>query len=97
SAIDMQVALVEKQRRVKSRMPLPWLQPDSAWLESQHQAGRPAIRFADIPLDWTDFRLTFRQVADILFRYEAFDRTEHEQLLAIGRDNDLGPAVRQWY
>jgi formate dehydrogenase maturation protein FdhE len=97
AAIDMQLALVEMQRRVQSRMPLPWIQPDSAWLESQHQAGRPAIRFADIPLEWTDFRLTFRQVADILFRYEAFDRAEHEQLLSLGREKALELIVRDWY
>jgi FdhE protein len=97
SAIDMQLALVDMQRRVQSRMPLPWIQPDREWLERQHQAGRPAIRFSDIPLDWSDFRLTFRQVADILLRYEALDRAEHDQMLVIGRDNVLEPIVRQWY
>ena len=97
SAIDMQLALVDMQRRVQSRMPLPWIQPDREWLDRQHQAGRPAIRFTDVPLDWTDFRLTLRQVADILLRYEALERAEHTQILAIGRDNDLEPIVRQWY
>ena len=98
SAIDMQLALVDVQRRIQSRVPLPWIQHDPAWLAAQRQAGRPVVRFQDIPLDWTDFRLTFRQTADILNRFEAIDRAEHTAILAFGRDgNTLEPIVHQWY
>jgi hypothetical protein len=97
SAIDMQVALLDVQRRIQSRVPLPWIQPDPAWLAAQRQAGRPVVRFSDIPLEWTDFRLTLRQTADILLRFEALDRDEHRAILAIGRDGNLEPIVRQWY
>jgi hypothetical protein len=94
----MQLALVEMQRRVQGRVPLPWIQPDPAWLAAQQAAGRPVVRFGDIPLEWTDFRLTFRQTADILHRYESLDRAEHHQILALGRDGDLlQPIVSQWY
>ena len=94
----MQLELVEMQRRVQARVPLPWIQPDPAWLASQQSAGRPAVRFGDIPLDWTDFRLAFRQTADILHRYDAIDRAEHQQILALGRDgNTLEPIVTEWY
>ena len=56
------------------------------------------MRFDDIPLDWTDFRLTFRQTADILRRFDALEAAEHEQLLALGRDGHaLEPLVRRWY
>ena len=56
------------------------------------------MRFGDIPLEWTDFRLAFRQTADILHRYEAIDRAEHQQILALGRDgNTLEPLVSGWY
>jgi hypothetical protein len=98
AAIDMQIDLVDMQRRVQSRVPLPWIQPDPQWLAAQQAAGRPAVRFGDIPLDWTDFRLAFRQTADILHRYEAIDRAEHERILALGRDgNTLQPIVTAWY
>ena len=98
SAVDMQIALVDMQRRVQSRVPLPWIQADPEWLQAQQQAGRPLVRFADIPLDWSDFRLTFRQTADILRRFDALEAAEHEQILAMGRDgNALEPLVRQWY
>jgi hypothetical protein len=98
SAIDMQLELVEMQRRVQGRVPLPWIQPDPEWLSAQQSAGRPAVRFGDIPLDWTDFRLAFRQTADILHRYESVDRTAHQQMQALSRDgNALPPLVTQWY
>jgi formate dehydrogenase formation protein len=98
SAIDMQLELVESQRRVQSRVPLPWIQPDPQWLAAQQLAGRPVVRFADIPLEWSDFRLTLRQTADILHRYEAIDRAEHEQILIMSRDgNALQPLVARWY
>jgi len=98
SAIDMQLELVEMQRRVQGRVPLPWIQPDPQWLATQQSAGRPAVRFGDIPLDWTDFRLAFRQTADILHRFEHVNRAEHQQMQALARDgNALEPIVTRWY
>src|SRR5688572_8484843 len=76
SAADMQIALVDMQRRVQSRVPLPWIQVDSEWVRTQRAAGRPIVRFTDIPLEWTDFRLTFRQTADILRRHDAVEPAE---------------------
>lgn len=97
-AVDMQLALVEMQRRVQGRVPLPWIQVDPEWQRAQQAAGRPLVRFGDIPLDWSDFRLTFRQTADILLRFEALERPEHETLVALGRDgNALEPLVKNWY
>ena len=98
SAVDMQIALAEMQRRVQSRVPLPWIQVDPEWLRAQQAAGRPLVRFRDIPLDWSDFRLTFRQTADILQRFDALDRPDHETIVAIGRQgNALEPLVAAWY
>ena len=98
SAVDMQVALVEMQRRVQGRVPLPWIQADPAWVTAQQQAGRPLVRFQDIPLEWSDFRLTFRQTADILVRFDALERPDYNAIVSMGRDGDtLQPIVRQWY
>jgi FdhE protein len=98
SAVDMQLALVEIQRRVQSRVPLPWIQADPDWLRQQQAAGRPLVRFADIPLDWTDFRLTFRQTADILRRFDALEPADHDKIVALGREgNALEPLVQRWY
>jgi hypothetical protein len=94
----MQIELVEVQRRIQARVPLPWTQTDPAWLAAQQPAGRPIVRFQDIPLDWTDFRLTLRQTADILHRYEALDPADHRQVVGLTRDgNALEPLVTDWY
>jgi Protein involved in formate dehydrogenase formation len=98
SAVDMQIALVDMQRRVQSRVPLPWIQVDPDWQQAQHAAGRPLVRFKDIPLEWSDFRLTFRQTADILQRFDALERADYDRIVALGRDgNTLEPAVVKWY
>ena len=74
SAVDMQLALVDMQRRVQSRVPLPWISAGRrlAARRSRRPAA-PLVRFGDIPLDWTDFRLTLRQTADILRRFDALE------------------------
>ena len=98
TAVDMQLALVDMQRRVQSRVPLPWIQVDPEWMRTQQAAGRPLVRFKDIPLEWSDFRLTFRQTADILQRFEALERSDHQKIVAMGRDgNALEPLVTAWY
>ena len=98
SAVDMQIALVDMQRRVQSRVPLPWLQVEPEWQKAQQAAGRPLVRFKDIPLEWSDFRLTLRQTADILLRFDALERADHDRIVALGREgNALEPLVAQWY
>jgi FdhE protein len=98
SAVDMQLALVEMQRRVQGRVPLPWIQVDPAWATEQQRAGRPLVRFTDIPLEWSDFRLTFRQTADILHRYEALERADFDAIVTLSRNgNALQPIVTGWY
>ena len=99
SAVDMQLALVEVQRRVQSRVPLPWIQVEPEWLRAQLEAGRPIVQFQNIPLEWTDFRLTFRQTADILHRHEAVDRADYDKIAVVGRDERqaLEQLVAKWY
>jgi hypothetical protein len=96
-AIDMQIALVEMQRRVQSRVPLPWIHTEPDWVRTQYAAGRPVVRFGDIPLDWTDFRLTLRQTSDILRRFETLEQADYDQIVALGRDGGLEPLVKRWY
>ena len=98
SAVDLQLALIETQRRVQSRVPLPWIQIDPEWLRAQYAAGRPVVRFQDIPLEWTDFRLTLRQTADVLRRFDTIEQSDYDRIVALGRDGDLlAPLVTRWY
>jgi FdhE protein len=98
SAVDMQVEIVVMQRRVQSRLSTPWLEFDAAWLVRQLADGKPIVRVDEIPFDWGELRVLFRQVADILRRYdllEPADAATLEQLIRSGR-----PApedVAEWY
>ena len=97
-AVDMQVEIVVMQRRVQARLSTPWLGFDAAWLVRQLADGRPIVRVDEIPFDWGELRVLFRQVADILRRYdllEPADAATLEQLIRSGR-----PApedVAEWY
>jgi hypothetical protein len=99
SAVDMQLALVDMQRRVQSRVPLPWISVDAEWLQVQLAAGRPIVRFRDVPVEWTDFRLTFRKTADILHHHEAIERDDYNKIVVMGRDERqaLELVVATWY
>jgi FdhE protein len=98
AAVDMQLELLTMHRRVQGRVPLPWIQTDADRLAAAQRAGQPLVHFADIPLDWTDLRLTIRQTAEILHRHEAIDRSDWHQIQALARDgNALEPLVKRWY
>jgi formate dehydrogenase formation protein len=97
SAVDMQIALLELQRRVQARVPMPWLEIPAEWIERLRQ-GKPLLHFEDLPLDWTEFRLMLRQTADILQRYGALEPADHAAIQSIGRTgNALPPLVLRWY
>ena len=97
-AAEMQNALVALQRRVQARVALPWIEFDPDWVKVQQAAGRPLLRFEEIPVDWSDFRLALRQSADILRRYDALEAEDHQRILALGRETDtLAPLVADWY
>ncbi len=98
TAIDLQIALLQLQHRVQSRLALPWFDVDQAWLGQQLEQGQPFLRFEDIPLDWTDVRLMFRQTADILLRHDTIETPVHARLQALARDGHaLEPAIERWY
>ena len=97
-AVDLHLALLDLQRRVQSRVPLPWIEFAPDWLRQQHEAGRPLLRFEDIPLDWTDFRLVFRQTADVLRRFDALEAADYQAIQALSREGHaLEPIVVAWF
>ncbi len=97
-AADLQIALLELQRRVHSRVPLPWIQVDAAWLKRQQEAGVPLLRFEDIPIEWTDFNLMFRETAELLRRYQSIDEEDYRAAQRLAREgHDLKPLAVWWY
>lgn len=97
AAVDMHLELLELQRRIQSRVPLPMLDLSADALKRYQTDGRPLLRFEDIPLDLTDLRLMVRQTADVLKRFGALDASDYEQAQTLGRDMSLLAAVGRWY
>lgn len=96
-AIDMHLELLEIQRRVQGRIPLPSFSL-TIDLFSRHQSeARPVLRFEDIPLALTDLRLVVRQTADIMRRFGAIEGDDCQRVQALGRDEGLVARVGAWY
>jgi len=97
SAVDLHLEILDVQRRVHARVPLPWIEvtPD---VVARHQASAsPILRFEDIPLDLSDFRLSVRQTADVLRRYGALEEADYQKVQMLGRDMKLLTLTGQWY
>ena len=98
SAAELQIALLELQRRVQARAPLPRKQVDPSHVQTCQATGHPLLRFEEIPLDWTDFRLMFREAADLLRRHELLPEDDWKQAQELVREgNTLKPLVVEWY
>jgi formate dehydrogenase maturation protein FdhE len=96
-AVDMHIELLDLERRILARVPLPFLEL-SADILSRHAAdARPVLQFEDIPLDLTDLRLMVRQTADVLRRFGALDESDHREAQALGRDMKLLAVAAAWY
>jgi hypothetical protein len=85
-AIDMQVELVVMQRRVQARLSAPWLEFDPVWLACQLDEGRPIVRFEEVPFEWGEFRTLFRQVSDVLRRYDVLEQADLDRVQQLIRD-----------
>jgi formate dehydrogenase maturation protein FdhE len=96
-AVDMHLELLDVQRRVQARIPLPSFDFNDRMLTYHQTAVRPLLRFEDIPIELTDLRLVVRQTADILRRFEALDEAEFQRAQALGRNVALLSVVGDWY
>lgn len=97
AAVDMHLELLELQRRIQGRVPLPMLDLSVDTLRRHQLEARPLLRFEDIPLDLTDLRLMVRQTADVLRRFGALEQPDYDRAQTLGRDMQLLAAVGRWY
>ena len=96
-AINMHLELLEVQRRVQGRIPIPHIAV-SPEIITRHQAdARPLLRFEDIPLELSDLRLVVRQTADIMRRFDALDAADYQQVEHLGRDMTILEVIGRWY
>ena len=96
-AVDMHLELLELQRRIQGRVPLPPLDFDPNAFQRHQLEGRPLLRFEQIPLDLTDLRLMVRQTADVLHRFDALDAQEFQLVHTLGRGDQLLEVAGRWY
>ncbi|HEX5109325.1 MAG TPA: formate dehydrogenase accessory protein FdhE [Vicinamibacterales bacterium] len=96
-AVDMHLELLELERRIQGRVPLPFLELSEAILARHAAEARPILRFEDIPLDLTDLRLMVRQTAEVLHRFGALDAEDFRQIQTLGRDMKLLTVAGGWY
>jgi hypothetical protein len=97
AAADLQIELLQLQRRVQARVPLPAIQLDTAFLAGLLAAG-PILQFDHLKVDWSDLRFLVRAAAAAMRTHEALDPAELRKVDAITRDPERLPyVVRAWY
>jgi hypothetical protein len=97
SAVDLQIELLQLQRRVQSRVPLPSIRLEPAFLE-RLLAAPPILQFEHLVIDWSDVRFLLRASATAMRTHDALDEGDFRRVEALCRDASLlPPAVRSWY
>jgi formate dehydrogenase maturation protein FdhE len=97
SAVDLQVELLQLQRRVQTRVSLPSISLDPKHLTGL-LANPPVLQFEQLPVEWGDLRLMLRGVAAAMRNHDAIDEAGFRRVEAICRDASVLPrAIRSWY
>jgi len=96
-AIDLHIELIDMERRVRARVPLPRNYRQIANLTERLSAGQPLLQFDEIPLDWSDFRGRFRETADTMRRHKMLDDADCQRVHLLTRDGDVLPPLARWW
>ena len=97
SAVDLQIELLQLQRRVQSRVSLPSIRLDTDYLNSQ-LASPPVLHFEHLPIEWGDLRFLLRATASAMRSHDALDDKDFRRLETLSRDTERLPVVlRSWY
>ena len=97
SAADLQIELLQQQRRIQARVPLPAIKLDAEYLNTLLASG-PILQFEHLPIDWSDLRVLLRSVATAMRRHDALEEADYQRVEVLARDAERLPAiVRSWY
>ena len=96
-AVALQIALVDAVRRVQTRVATASVSLSAEQIASRLAGGQPLLDYDRLPIEWTEARLLFRQVTDILHRHEALDASAAATLHELGRTADLPELARRWF
>jgi FdhE protein len=97
SAADLQVELLQLQRRVQSRVSLPAIRLDKDYLNAL-LGTPPVLQFEHIPIEWGDLRFLLRATAAAMRSHDALDDGDFRRVENLCRDAVRLPiALRSWY
>lgn len=97
SAADLQIELLQLQRRIQARVPLPSIRLDPEYLNGLLASG-PILQFEHLPVDWSDMRFLLRGAASAMRNHDALDDADYRRAEALARDSERLPGiVRTWY
>jgi len=97
SAADLQIELLQLQRRVQTRVSLPAINLEAAHLNALLAAG-PILQFDHLKIDWSDVRFLVRAAAAAMRTHEALEPADLRKIDVITRDAEKLPAVlRTWF
>lgn len=96
-AADLQIELLQLQRRIQSRVPLPSIRLDAGHIQSL-LATAPVLQFDQLPLDWSDVRFMLRAVATTMRKHEALEDADFLRVELLSREGTRLPdVIRAWY
>jgi formate dehydrogenase maturation protein FdhE len=97
SAVDLQIELLQLQRRVQGRISLPAISLETPYLAGLLASG-PILQFDHLKIDWSDLRFLVRAVAAAMRTHEALDAADLRKVENVTRDSvQLPDVVRRWY
>ena len=96
-AVDLQIELLQIQRRMQSRVPLPTINLDANHLNGLLARG-PILQFEHLPIDWSDVRFLLRATATAMRKHDALEDRDVRRVDVLCRDASRLPVVlRSWY
>ena len=97
AAADLQIELLQVQRRVQTRVPLPSIRLETEYLNGLLANG-PILKFEHLPIDWSDLRFLLRATAAAMRNHDALDADDHRRADELAREADRLPGLlRSWY
>jgi hypothetical protein len=97
AAADLQIELLQVQRRIQTRVPLPSIRLEAQYLNELLKSG-PILQFEHLPVDWSDLRFLLRATATAMRNHDALDDADYRRAEELARQPERLPGiVRAWY
>lgn len=97
AAADLQIELLQIQRRIQARVPLPSIRLEASHLNGLLANG-PILQFDQLPIDWTDLRFMLRATATAMRNHDALEEADYRRAEDLSRQAERLPGIlRTWF